>query len=136
MFFSLHSMTCSISSLGGDYVRRGFCPTENRRGFCPGGLLSGGLLSGGDFVQGGFCPGLFALCGSLRVSINRHEGRLIRVSIAVRVVVRKCPKTVFIQSQCSVMKYCRAYSQYYCPAFYNYALSAQFRTYELDPFSW
>src|SRR6218665_238112 len=98
MFFSLHSMTCSISSLGEDYVRRGFCPTENRRGFCPGGLLSGGA-----FVQGGFCPGLFALCGSLRVSINCHEGRLIRVSIAVRVVVRKCPKTVFIQSQCNIV---------------------------------
>src|SRR6218665_2752570 len=47
MFFSLHSMTCSISSLGGLYVRRGLCPTENRRGFCPGGLLSRGILSRG-----------------------------------------------------------------------------------------
>src|SRR6218665_3961080 len=56
MFFSLHSMTCSISSLGGDYVRRGFCPTENRRGFCPGGLLSGGILSRGDFVLDSLGP--------------------------------------------------------------------------------
>src|SRR6218665_895550 len=43
MFFSLHSMTCNISSLG-VYVRRGFCPTENRRGFCPGGILSRGAF--------------------------------------------------------------------------------------------
>src|SRR6218665_3317727 len=38
-------------SLGG-YVLWGFCPTENRRGFCPGELLSGGLLFREDFVQG------------------------------------------------------------------------------------
>ena len=26
-------------------------------GFCPGGILSGGILARGDFVLGGFCPG-------------------------------------------------------------------------------
>src|SRR6218665_1931192 len=55
MFFSLHSMTCSISSLGGimsggdfvlpkiggAFVRGGFCPG----GFCPGGFCPGGILS-------------------------------------------------------------------------------------------
>src|SRR6218665_2587232 len=55
MFFSLHSMTCNISSLGG-FMSRGdfvlpklgwvfvlgvFCPG----GFCPGGFCPGGLLS-------------------------------------------------------------------------------------------
>ena len=42
-------ITCWISKLyGGLFVRVGFCP---------GGLLSGGLLSGWSFVRVGFCPG-------------------------------------------------------------------------------
>src|SRR6218665_3214035 len=45
MFFSLHSKTCNIFFSGRVFVRRGFCPTENRRGFCPGGFCPGGLLS-------------------------------------------------------------------------------------------
>src|SRR6218665_3927226 len=60
MFFSLRSKTCNISSLG-IFVRMGFCPTENRRDFCPGWLLSGGPLVRGTFVQRGFCPGLIFL---------------------------------------------------------------------------
>src|SRR6218665_201720 len=60
MFFSLHSKTCNISSLGVS-IRRGFCTTENRRGFCPGWLLSGGAFVRGGFVQSGFCPGLLFL---------------------------------------------------------------------------
>src|SRR6218665_3503236 len=92
MFFSLHSMTCSISSLGGDYVRKGFCPTENRRGFCPGGLLSGGLLSGGILSRGGFvldsdftnwldctlkiCSACLGICEDGRYGLRTHLTRL------------------------------------------------------------
>src|SRR6218665_2367755 len=55
MFFSLHSMTCSISSLGGimsggDFVLPKIGGAFVRGGFCPGGILSGGILSRGDFV--------------------------------------------------------------------------------------
>ena len=41
---------------------------------------------------------------AIRVLINRHEGRLGLVGpIAVRVIVRKCPKTVFMQSQRNIV---------------------------------
>jgi len=51
MFFSLYTQRLVTFSALGGFCPEGFCPTENRRGFCPGGLLSGG------FCSGGFCPG-------------------------------------------------------------------------------
>ena len=75
--------------------------------------------------------GYFTSCGSLRISINRHEGPLGLVLRYVSSLDNVLNRVYAITTQ-----NCRAYSQYYCPAFYNYALSAQFRTYELDPFSW
>src|SRR6218665_3798661 len=52
MFFSLHSMTCSISSLGGIMSGGDFVLPKIGRAFVRGAFVRGA------FVWGGFCPGL------------------------------------------------------------------------------
>src|SRR6218665_2298474 len=100
MFFSLHSMTCNISSLV-VYVLKRFCPTENRRGFCPGGFCPG------DFVQGAFVlDSLFGyyLQQSTRTSRKLEQKRLktklnvtsrYRQLPIVRTVPRPHPRCIY-----------------------------------------
>src|SRR6218665_2903409 len=71
MFFSLHSMTCSISSLGGIMSGGDFVLPK-----------IGGAFVRGDFVQGGFCPVLHKIIADL--ALSSAETKKMHINIIIQ----------------------------------------------------